>query len=198
MRWDDLFDDLESQMASERDAEERDAWADAERARVGRLLLRERLEAHAAGSRSAVPLTLELPAGDRVVLRPTTFGRDWLSGETMTADSRGRGCIVPTSSISAVSIPTPDVPRSLAALPPTGGAPRVSERIGLAFVLRDLCRRRATVEVHTPSGVRSGTIDRVGRDHLDLAVHERDLARRQRNVVHVLIIPFTAVHRVML
>ena len=196
MRWDDLFDDLESQLASERDAEERDARADEERIRISRLLLRERLESHAVG-RSSAPLAIELPAGDRVLLRPTTFGRDWLSGETITADSRGRGCIVPTASIAAVSLPAAEVPRSLAPRPGASG-PRVSDRIGLPFVLRDLCRRRVTVEIHTTGGVRSGTIDRAGRDHLDLAVHERDVARRQRNVTNVLLIPFTAVHRIML
>jgi hypothetical protein len=198
MRWDDLFDDLESQLASERDAEERDARADEERVRIGRLLLRERLEAYATASRSTVALTLELPAGDRVIVRPMTFGRDWLSGETATADARGRGCIVPIASISAVSVPAGEVPRTLAPLPGTGGGPRVSDRIGLPFVLRDLCRRRVTIEIHTPGGVRTGTIDRAGRDHLDLAVHERDTARRQRNVAQVLLIPFTSVHRIML
>ncbi|RUR01302.1 hypothetical protein [Labedella endophytica] len=198
MRWDDLFDDLESQLASERDAEERDARADDERLRVGRLLLRERLEAHATGSRAAAPLAIELAAGDRVVLRPTTFGRDWISGETVTADARGRGCIVPIASITAVTVPTAEVPRTLAALPATGGGPRVSDRIGLPFVLRDLCRRRVSVDIHTGGGVRSGTIDRAGRDHVDLALHERGVARRQRDVAHVLLIPFAAVHRIML
>lgn len=198
MRWDELFDDLESQLASERDAEERDAWADEERIRIGRLSLRERLEAHGAGSRATDALTLELTAGDRLVLRPTTFGRDWVSGETVTAGSRGRGCIVPLASISAVSIPPAEVARSLAPLPSAGPGPRVSERIGLPFVLRDLCRRRVTVEVHTPGDVRPGTIDRAGRDHLDLAVHERDLGRRQRHVTRILLIPFTAVQRIML
>lgn len=198
MRWDDLFDDLESQLASERDAEERDARADDERLRIGRLVLRERLEAHGSGSRSSSPLVLDLGSGDRVVLRPTTFGRDWISGETVSADGRGRACIVPIASISAVGVPAPEIARTLAPLPTASGGPRVSDRIGLPFVLRDLCRRRVTVEIHTPSGVRSGTIDRAGRDHLDLAVHERDVARRQRNVTTVLLVPFAAVHRIML
>jgi hypothetical protein len=197
MRWDDLFDDLESQLASEHDAEERDARADEERIRVGRLLLRERLEAHASGSRAALPVALELSSGDRLTIRPTTFGRDWLSGETVSASSRGRGCIVPTASISAVAIPSGEVPRSLAALP-TAGAPRVSDRIGLAFVVRDLCRRRVSVDVHTAAGIRCGTIDRAGRDHLDLALHGRDVARRSREVSQVLIIPFSGVQRIML
>jgi hypothetical protein len=65
-------------------------------------------------------------------------------------------------------------------------------------VLRDLCRRRVAAEVHTTAGVRTGTIDRVGRDHLDLAVHERGEPRRHRNVADVLLLPFSAVRRILL
>ena len=41
-----------------------------------------------------------------------------------------------------------------------------------------------------------GTIDRVGLDHLDLAVHPRDEQRRGRNVRGLRVIPFDAVHLV--
>lgn len=198
MRWDDLFDDLESQLAHERDAEERDAHADEERLRIGRLSVRERLEASASGVRDSSSLTLELAGSERLVLRPTTFGRDWLSGETLTADGRSRACIVPVPAITGVLFPTTSVARSLAPLASVAGAPRVSERIGLAFVVRDLCRRRVPVEIHASGGVRTGTIDRVGRDHLDLAVHELGVARRRRDVTDVLLVPFPAVHRIML
>lgn len=196
MRWDDLFDDLESQLAHERDAEERDERADEERLRVGRLTLRERIEAFAYGSRGGALLTLELGA-ERLVMRPTTIGRDWVSGETAVAGSRARACIIPVAAITGVVLAPSDVARSLTPLP-SAGAPRVSDRIGLAFVLRDLCRRRVTTELHTSAGVRTGTIDRVGRDHLDLAVHELGEARRQRNVANVLLLPFVALRRVML
>jgi hypothetical protein len=196
MRWDDLFDDLESQLEHERDAKERDERADEERIRVGRLLLRERVEALALGSRGSASVTLEL-GSERLVVRPTTIGRDWVSGETAVAGARSRGCIVPVSAMTGVVIPPSEVVKSLAALP-TGGAPRVSDRIGLAFVLRDLCRRRVTTEVHTTGGVRTGTIDRVARDHFDLAVHALGEARRQRNVSDVLLLPFAAVRRIMI
>jgi hypothetical protein len=198
VRWDDLFDDLESQLASELDAENRDALADEERARVGRLVLRERLESLCTGSTKRAQLRLELGGAERVVVRPTTFGRDWISGEVVTADSRARGCVVPLHAITEASIAPEEVPRSLAVLPSTGGAPRVSERIGLPFVLRDLCRRRVTVELHATGGVRTGTIDRVARDHLDLAVHELGVERRRRNVAAVLLVPFSSMRRIMM
>ncbi len=198
MRWDDLFDDLESQLAHERDAEERDQRADEERRRVGRLLIRERLEAYALASRAGSTLTLEVSGGERLVLRPTTVGRDWVSGETVVAGSGSRGCIIPIAAVTGVLVPIGDVARSLASPPADGRGPRVSDRIGLAFVLRDLCRRRVTVEVHTNGGVRTGTIDRVARDHLDLAVHELGQARRQRNVAHILLVPFDSIHRLTL
>jgi hypothetical protein len=196
MRWDDLFDDLESQLEHERDAEERDERADQERIRIGRLLLRERVEALTLGSRGSASVALEL-GSERLVLRPTTIGRDWVSGETAVAGARSRGCIVPVAAMTGVVVPPSEVVKSLALLP-SAGAPRVSDRIGLAFVLRDLCRRRVTTELHTAGGVRTGTIDRVGRDHLDLAVHALGEPRRQRNVSDVLLLPFAAVRRIML
>lgn len=43
MRWDDLFDDLESQLEQELGAEDVDLLAEEERLRLGRLTLRDRL-----------------------------------------------------------------------------------------------------------------------------------------------------------
>jgi len=45
MRWDSLFDDLESQLEQELGAEEGDLLAEEERLRLGRLTLRDRLVA---------------------------------------------------------------------------------------------------------------------------------------------------------
>ena len=42
MRWDNLFDDLESQLEQELDAEDIDLLAEEERLRLGRLGLRDR------------------------------------------------------------------------------------------------------------------------------------------------------------
>jgi hypothetical protein len=37
-----------------------------------------------------------------------------------------------------------------------------------------------------------GTIDRVGRDHLDIAVHERGVMRRETAVTEYRIVPFSS------
>jgi hypothetical protein len=72
----------------------------------------------------------------------------------------------------------------------------LAARLGLAFVLRDLCRRRTPVRVSTIAEQLHGTIDRVGRDHLDLAEHDPDVARRDIAVHTHRILP--TAHLVML
>jgi hypothetical protein len=68
----------------------------------------------------------------------------------------------------------------------------LSARLGVAFVLRDLCRRRAAVDLATASGEHlHGTVDRVGRDHLDLAEHEPGVPRRAASVSRSRILPFS-------
>jgi len=64
-------------------------------------------------------------------------------------------------------------------------------------VLRDLCRRRA-VDLVLAAGEVHGTIDRVGRDHVDIAVHERGEARRPGAVREVRIVPFATLQLVRL
>ena len=61
----------------------------------------------------------------------------------------------------------------------------VTDRIGLPFVLRDLARRRRALQLTTPGGVLAGTVDRVGKDHLDLAVHPVDCWRRASAVARI-------------
>jgi hypothetical protein len=62
-------------------------------------------------------------------------------------------------------------------------------RRGLAFVLRVLFRRRAALSISTAAEHLHGTIDRVGRDHVDLAEHEPGVARRDRDVRALRILP---------
>ncbi len=186
MRWDELFADIESQLEQELDAERLGEAVEEERLRLGRLALRDRVAAMAPGERA---LALELAGGERIEVRVETVGRDWLAGPIEQGAGR-HSVIVPLAAIASV-VPTGD---QLAAglRPPVPGA-ALSAQLGLAFVLRDLCRRRVAVDVRTDAGTRHGTIDRVGRDHLDLAEHERGEARRDRVVRRIRIVPFEGV-----
>jgi hypothetical protein len=99
-----------------------------------------------------------------------------------------RQCIVPLAAIAAVLPGRTQIEASLRPVP--GSAARLAERIGLPFVLRDLCRRRLPVQLATDDGRVHGTLDRVARDHLDLAVHEAGTVRREREVRGIRIVPF--------
>lgn len=74
-----------------------------------------------------------------------------------------------------------------------GGEPSVVERrLGLGNALRAIARDRAAVEIATTGGRFTGTVDRVGADHLDLAEHARDALRRSRDVRGVVVVQFAA------
>ena len=192
MRWDLLFDDLESQLDQEQRDEERALALEEERLRLARLTLRDRLTALARGDDGGpVAIRVELHGGAELELRPLAFGRDWMSA-TVVESGRGPGqCLVPLGAIAAVLATRAQVLASLEA--GAEGSGRLSERIGLPFVLRDLCRRRTPVHVTTADGRVHGTIDRVARDHLDLAVHEPGTARRDRDIRGIRIVPIARI-----
>ncbi|HEU0181925.1 MAG TPA: hypothetical protein VFR16_07030 [Agromyces mariniharenae] len=188
MRWDLLFDDLESQLDQEQRDEERALALEEERLRLARLTLRDRLTALShAGDGGPIAIRVELVGGTELQVRPLAFGRDWMSA-TVAEAGRGPGqCLVPLGAIAAVLPSRSQVGSSVE--PGTEGSSRLSERIGLPFVLRDLCRRRTPIHLTTEDGRVHGTIDRVARDHLDLAVHEPGTARRDRDVRGIRIVP---------
>ncbi len=199
MRWESLFDDMESQLEHELGAEDAQLRAEEERLRLGRLTVRERLGALSSATDAvADPLRLELRSGGLVTVRALTFGRDWLAGELAGECAAVGGhqtqCVIPLGAVAGVLLERADILRSLGEQPVAQA--RVAERIGLAFVLRDLCRRRAGVEIDCgtgPSGAARlvhGTIDRVGRDHCDLALHEASTPRRESLVTGYRIVPF--------
>ncbi|MFZ2964759.1 MAG: hypothetical protein WA006_08765 [Rhodoglobus sp.] len=195
MRWDKLFDDLESQLERELTAEELDLGAEEERLRLGRLTLRDRLVAVQVVA--GAPLAVTLLDGTRLRVRPVTVGRDWVSADVVDDSPVRRQCVIPIASIAAITLPPGLIAASL------GGArtdehPALTARLGLTFVLRDLCRRRRPVQLLIQGGTVHGTIDRVGRDHLDLAVHEPGSARRDSAVEELRVIALTAVQLVRL
>ncbi|MHC5795294.1 hypothetical protein ACVXZ4_03970 [Lacisediminihabitans sp. FW035] len=189
MRWDNLFDDLEGQLEQELGAEETDLRAEEERLRLGRLTLRDRLLAlnNAEGSG---PVRVELIDGSVLELGARTFGRDWISGDIVDHSARRGQFILPLYSIAGLLLTRAQVSDSLEDASSTESERGLSRRLGLAFVLRDLCRRRQFVELVLPGEVIGGTIDRVGRDHLDLAAHEAGSARRESQVSQYRIVPF--------
>jgi hypothetical protein len=199
MRWDNLFDDLESQLEQELDAEQLDLLAEEERLRLGRLSLRDRImtltDARSGGG--SAPIRVTLTSGVTLPLLPTTFGKDWLAADVSGAHPPAQ-CVLPLAAIASVSLTPAQVEASLepGTVAAAGGQPgtgRFIDRIGLPFVLRDLCRRRASLELVTTSGTVHGTIDRVGRDHLDLAVHEPGSSRRAANVTDQRMIPLETI-----
>ena len=185
MRWDHLFDDLESQLEHELGAEELDLLAEEERLRLGRLTLRERL-------RTVIPdvVRLTLSDGTRLTLTLGAVGRDWIAGEEVRESGAGACCVVPTASIAGCFLEPAQIAATLtqdaAGASPVGS---LSGRLGLPFVLRDLCRRRAALTISTPAELLHGTIDRVGRDHVDLAEHDPGVPRRDRDVRALRILP---------
>ena len=192
MRWDNLFDDLESQLEQELGAEEVDLLAEEERLRLGRLALRDRLAAIVRSDAAATePLRLTLRGGGSVAVRATTIGRDWIAGELLIEGVPRGSCVVPLSGVAGILPTAAQLELSLHAEAAAEPATSLSARLGLTFVLRDLCRRRAVLELVTPAERLHGTIDRVGRDHLDLAEHDPSEPRRERAVRRVRLLPLS-------
>lgn len=177
MRWDGLFADLEAQLAHGRwqDTEAEAAeMTRGERAAIG---LADRLRG-ALGE----PLTVLLEDGRRLDLTVSTVGATWLGGT-----DRNGSLVVSLDAVASIDSPLP-----VAA--PEASPGRRNLTIGSLF--RSLSRARAGVLVSGRDGrlIGEGTIDRVGLDHLDLAVHPLDEQRRGRNVRGLRVVPFGAIH----
>jgi hypothetical protein len=200
MRWDNLFDDLESQLEQGLTAEEVDLQAEEERLRLGRLGLRERIAAifQAQKYDPAYRIRFTLRGGEGLSLRPVAIGKDWLSADLLEDSTRKVQCVLPLQAIAAVVLTPAQVQQSLRVASTNDSEPGVTSRLGLGFVLRDLCRRRREVGVHLADGDQHGTIDRVGRDHFDLAVHDPGVARRDSAVFSYRVIPLDQVLLVLL
>ena len=169
MRWEALFADLEAQLAAASATED----ADLERAEVARTPLEDRVRAHVGAT-----LRLRLRDGTSLVGALREAGAGWL-----LLDAERVAVLVPAAAVSAVG----GLSRAVAA--PAG---QVERRVGLGSVLRALARDRAPVRVQVEGAVLTGTVDRVGADHLDLAEHPAGEARRPSAVREVVTVPFAA------
>lgn len=179
VRWERFFEDLEDQLDSEWEAERAALDTEAERLRLSRLTLRERL-----ASAAAAEPTIELADGSSVTGRVSGVGADWIS----LAREDGP-VLVPIAAVVSVRLPAADILRT--ARPVT--LDRLSERMTLGYALRDLVRRRVTVVVRTIAGRDlTGTIDRAGQDHLDIALHDVGSPRRAAALSGQRIVAFSA------
>ena len=172
MRWDRLFEDLEAQLVGD-DARERDAEV-ADRTRRERALL----EVHTRLLANVEAQGLGLRLAGRVITgRLVDVGPDWALVET----GPHRPVLVALAAV-----------RGVTGLGPGARAPSVvAKRFGLGAALRAVSRDRAVVELADLDGHAStGTIDVVGADHLELAEHAPDEARRTANVTGRLLLPF--------
>lgn len=178
MRWDALFADLETQMAAierlDLDAE----VTERTRAEAAAVELADRLR----GSLGLL-IVVQLASGSTVEGTLSHAG-----SQALVLDEPLHQVLVPYAAavryrgLSRLAVPEPS---------------RVRQRLGLASALRGLARDRAALAVLLTGGsagetVLHGVIDRVGRDHLDLAVTGDGEDRRTANVRQVATIPFGA------
>ena len=176
MRWRDLFDDLEAQLEAAHAAELSAEVAERARREVALARLVDRLRP-CLGSDLAVQVW-----GSGVVRgRLGDCGPDWL----LVEEGGQRQVLVALSAVLGLT----GVGSRVA--PSEDGA--VARRLDLRWALRGLTRSRAGVcLVLTDGSSVSGTLDRVGADHLDLAEHGLGEARRAGAVRSVRLVPLPA------
>lgn len=176
MRWEELFADLEAQLEAADAAELAAEVVDRTRRERSTVALADRLRA-ACGQQ----VGLDVEGAGRLAGRLLDTGPDWV----LIDEARGREVLVATAAVLALT------GLGRAAEPPgTEGA--VARKLDLRWALRGLARDRAGVELVLRGGsTRSGTIDRVGADHVELAEHPPGEPRRSSAVCQVLTVPLT-------
>lgn len=175
-RWSRLFGDLESQLEALADAEEWGEIAERTRIETGRLGLVDRLrpaEGHV--------ITVRCAGAGVLRGRLDRVGADWL----LLIESGGVEALIPLAQVVAVT----GLGRWSAA---AGG--ELDRRLGLRSALRELVRDRAPVRILlVDGGSVAGTVDRVGRDCLELAEHPAGEPRRAGAVQRVWTLPLHGV-----
>lgn len=174
MRWERFFDDVQARVEQEVVAEQESQVAEQVRTERSRISLSARLRAHRGGVR------LVLAHGRLVAGEVVDAGADWVQ-----IDGDPRGCmLVPVAAMIQIE--------GLGWA--TGSANDVVGRLGLGHPLRRLARDREVVEVEDVLGrLLTGTIDAVGADSFELALHPRDVPRRSSNLLGRPTIPFSAI-----
>jgi len=184
MRWEQLFSDLEARYDELADAEVMAELADRQRVAAGGIGMVQRI-AGAVGR----PVRLRTAAGIAVSGTLAHVGPDWL----LVHEGPGREVMVALRSTTIVE--------GLAA---TTGTPMrgVELRLDLRQALRGLARDRAPISMVVVGGVGeptslhteiTGTIDRLGADFLEMALHAPWEPRRSASVRSIVLVPLPAV-----
>lgn len=173
MRWELLFADLEALA----DATDRAAFDGevADRGRDERAALRlvDRLRAHVGAA-----LAFRIIGDGRVVGRLVDVGVDW----ALLDD--GASLLLPLAAVTGVEGLSRRAATARGAL---------EQRVGLTVLLRRLARDRSGVRVRLVDGAElTGTLDRVGADHVDVALHAVGEPRRAGSVRGVCVVPLAA------
>lgn len=173
MRWEALFDDLESQLAAVELAERAATVGELVRAERATITLDGRLRA-ARGTR----LGVRLRGGDLVRAELLDVAREWL----LLGDA-GRRVLVPGHAVAAVAGLGSQVEPE-----PRG----VLRNLSLGHALRALSRDRVPVRVRASGVEVAGRVDAVGADHVEVTA--LDEAGRPREGAWV--VPFAALDSV--
>lgn len=185
MRWDHLFADLEARFDEIEEAQLSAELADRQRVEMGSVWMSARLTG-AIGS----PVRLRLAVGAAASGVLTGVGPDWV----IIQEAPGREALV---SLWAVTM----VEGLLAATGrPVEG---LALRLDLRRALRGIARDRSPVAISLmggsvdttgiPGSEVTGTIDRVGADFIELALHAPWEARRSATVRRIVLLPLSGI-----
>ena len=178
MRWEGLFDDLEAQAAALEQAERAAEVDERTRSEIGALAWGDRARASLGASVRA-----RLAGGLAVSGLLCRAGPDWL----LLDEGAGREALI----VSAAVLGLRGLGR-YSAVPDSDGV--VAARLGLRHALRAIARDRSVVRIHLRDGTTvDATIDRVGRDFVEVATHAAAELRRRQDVRDIELVPLTAI-----
>ena len=176
VRWASLFADLEAQLEAAEAADLPLEVRDRTRREAARIRTVDRLRAARAAAATAL-----LPGAGPVTWLLRDAVEDWLLVEQPGA----REVLVPLAAVLSLT--------GLGRRTSGEDEGELARRLDLRWALRGLARGRGAQQLVLVDGsVLSGTLDRVGADHVDLAEHVAGEARRAGSVQGVRLVPLAA------
>ncbi|WP_153506616.1 hypothetical protein [Cumulibacter manganitolerans] len=179
MRWDRLLADLAALEEARARGEMLGEAAERGRLETARVALENRLSAAVGGE-----LTVAVEGGQRCSGRVEAAGDGWL----LLRSGPAAWLVATAHLVWVANLPRHTVPA------PDGAAAAIHRGLGLRHVLRGVAADRSAVQLGLGSNAPvSGTIDRVGADFVDLAVHDVGAPRRAGEVQGVRTVPIAAI-----